>query len=977
MIGRAAGIEAGRARVAITIAIVLGILAAPAGAAPVPAPVCCVTSERPTALAVAGSTAYVGGSFRHVGRATGGLGVLDTDEGHEARQWPQVKGSVDAAVPDGAGGWYVAGEFSAIGNSSRTGLAHLRADGTVDPAWAPTLDGRVRAMALSGGVVWIGGSFTHINGDVARDNLAGLDAVTGAPAGPALGVRDTASGNARVYALVVRSFIRGTPSGPVTIRQLYVGGSFDRAGADVRHNLAAFDLSDGTTTSFDPEPNDMVMTLAMSPTVLYVGGYFTAVGSTARAYLTALQPGTGADAGWPTVVDGSVGSIAYAPAVAATAGAPARPATVYLAGVFTHVTRNTPVARSRLASVDAQTGEVQDWAPPLAGVSRLGVVGDSVYLAGHFDAPTPAGQRTNLAAVEAGGTGAFTAWDPDAEIPGPYSATLVVDPVSRTVLVGGSFDTVGGEERRGIAAIDLRTGRLTSFDPDVDGAVDALLATGDTLYAGGSFSTVNGGVTRSQLAAFARETGTATAFDAKLTGGVVTSLALAGDHVFAGGGSFQVNGTVPRHHLAAFDSRTGAVLPFQLPTNGVVQALASAGPTVYVAGDFDTVGGIPRSHLAAVEERAGTAGVVLPFDPNPNFSPSALAVDGSTLYATGNLSTVNAGVARNGGAAVDRVTGVATAWNPAVAPFGVAPTQDGVFVGGGAAHSARLDALTGGALPFDAGLDHDAGFVAASPEAGLVLAGGGLGFGIAGWLAHYALTPAAPAAPTATAGDGQASVSFAAPPDGGAPVSSYAVTASPGGRTASGTGSPISVTGLDDGTAYTFTVAATNAAGTGRASAPSDAVTPSAPPVAGGGGEGGGAAGAAGHGAGAAADTVPPVLSGLSATPRRFKRSTSLAFSLSEAATVTVTVTRRLSGRRRGRACIKPRRGLKQSCTRLQMIARLTGVRTAAGRNRVPFTARLAGRALKPGSYALTLVATDAAGNPAKPAAVTVTVLRP
>jgi hypothetical protein len=92
----------------------------------------------------------------------------------------------------------------------------------------------------------------------------------------------------------------------------------------------------------------------------------------------------------------------------------------------------------------------------------------------------------------------------------------------------------------------------------------------------------------------------------------------------------------------------------------------------------------------------------------------------------------------------------------------------------------------------------------------------------------YTAPPSSPTGAAADAGDGQATVSFDAPgSNGGATVSSYTVTSSPGGLTASGSDSPIVVGGLQDGVDYTFTVTATNAAGTGPASAPSNTVTPS------------------------------------------------------------------------------------------------------------------------------------------------------
>ncbi|WP_107352583.1 Ig-like domain-containing protein [Shewanella algae] len=90
-----------------------------------------------------------------------------------------------------------------------------------------------------------------------------------------------------------------------------------------------------------------------------------------------------------------------------------------------------------------------------------------------------------------------------------------------------------------------------------------------------------------------------------------------------------------------------------------------------------------------------------------------------------------------------------------------------------------------------------------------------------------AVVPGAPMSVSAVAADASATVSFSAPAStGGVAISSYTVTSSPGGFTASGTGSPLTVSGLSNGTGYSFTVSASNIAGTGPASSPSNTVTP-------------------------------------------------------------------------------------------------------------------------------------------------------
>ena len=98
----------------------------------------------------------------------------------------------------------------------------------------------------------------------------------------------------------------------------------------------------------------------------------------------------------------------------------------------------------------------------------------------------------------------------------------------------------------------------------------------------------------------------------------------------------------------------------------------------------------------------------------------------------------------------------------------------------------------------------------------------------------WTMAPGAPTGVSATAGNAQAEVSFTAPTFAGIPgtITQFKVTSS-SGQTATGSASPITVTGLTNGSGVTFTAQAQNAIGLGKASDASSSVTPLAEVISG------------------------------------------------------------------------------------------------------------------------------------------------
>jgi hypothetical protein len=109
------------------------------------------------------------------------------------------------------------------------------------------------------------------------------------------------------------------------------------------------------------------------------------------------------------------------------------------------------------------------------------------------------------------------------------------------------------------------------------------------------------------------------------------------------------------------------------------------------------------------------------------------------------------------------------------------------------------------------------------------------------------------------------------------------------------------------------------------------------------------------------------------------KQGSAFRYTLSERASVTITIDRPKPGRRVGRSCRKPSPRLRhrKRCTRYVSAGTLTRRANRAGRNTTKFSGRIGKKGLKPGRYRATLRAKDPAGNRSAPKRITFRIVRP
>lgn len=695
-------------------------------------------------IAQVGGKVVVGGSFTKVGPAIRGSAAPVDLAGKVFRSgFPGVAGAVFAAASDGAGGWYLGGDFATVGGLARTNLAHVDGAGAVT-SWAPNANGPVYALVAAASGVYVGGDFTTVGGGPAA-RLARLDRTTGARAwGGAV--------NRPVRALALSD--DGT--------RLYAGGEFTTVdGVDTRRLTAVSAASGARDTGFAPGPvNGTVRALESRGTRLWVAGEFTTVGAAARLRLADVDGATGAVGPFAAGTNAVVFDIAL----------DAAGTTLFVGGRFSDV---GGVARSRVAAVSTDGTVLPLNVAGISGdVLSLALEGSTgLHIAGAFVVRPERSQPATMARVDLA-TGKLSTVVPYPALPQslarpPVTGTSGVYTLARSggeLLVGGDFSDYGIIDRPRLAAYDLASGALDlGFAPEPDADVFTVKgsAQGDAVFVGGEFTRI-GGEAHRNIAKLRLDNGRAISTFTASASAFVKDLAVHPDGraLYVGGGFEQING-VAMPKLAALDPTTGALqadfqLPLTEPTNdgteGGVRALALSpdGRTLVVVGNFRRIGGQDRPLIAQVDVSRSPAtvtgwrttlfdqpcsrgwiGWMRDVDIAPDNSAIYVVTSGHFYYPA--CDTVNAFPMQPGG-------DVRPLWTTKIGDTleSVAATGDAVYIGGHFRYIetetrtqarfqlAALDPQTGAALNWAPNADGFRGVVALESEpAGLFLGSDG------------------------------------------------------------------------------------------------------------------------------------------------------------------------------------------------------------------------------------------------------------
>jgi hypothetical protein len=551
------------------------------------------------ALAMLGSDLYAGGQFTTATNSSGVAVTANFIAKWNGNEWSTLgtgmNNNVDALAILGSD-VYAGGQFTTATNSGGGAVsANFTAkwNGSSWSALGLGVSGRVRALAVSGTDVYMGGDFATAtnNGGAAItvNRMARWDGGNWSALGSGM--------NNIVYALATMS------NGNV-----YAGGLFTMAtnsgGIAVAANcIAKWDGSGWSALGLGV--SDRVRVLTVSGTNLYAGGNFVTAGGVTVNYIAKWNGNS-----WSSLGSGMSNHVA---------ALVVSDSSIYAGGLFIRSANSVParyVAKWNGSSWSALGSGID------SSVYALAVSGTNVYAGGFF---TVAGGITADYIAKWNGS----SWS--ALGSGVNANVLALAVSGADLYLGGEFTVAGGTSRFYLARWN-GSGWWSVGSPG--GVVRALATTGNDLYAGGDFALSGPSFS---LRGVGKWNGSSWSGLGLGVNNSVHALAVSGSDVYAGGLFNWATNTggagVRANYIAKWDGSSWSALGAGM--NGSVRALAVSGSDVYAGGTFTWVtnsGGaaLRVNYIAKWDGNNWSA-----LGSGMNFWVYALAVSGSDLYAGG------------------------------------------------------------------------------------------------------------------------------------------------------------------------------------------------------------------------------------------------------------------------------------------------------------------------------------------------------
>jgi uncharacterized delta-60 repeat protein len=329
-----------------------------------------------------------------------------------------------AVQPDGK--VLIGGVFTSVLGVARNNIARLNTDGTLDTAFDPNASGNffpltpsVECIAVQAdGKILVAGKFTTIGGQP-RSHMARLDPVTG--------MADSFNPNVGIgnFDKAMNSIVT-QPDG-----KILVCGQFTAIGGSSRSGVARLDPVTGLADSFNPAPNNSVISMTLQPDgEIVLGGAFTTVGGQPRIRVARLEPVNGNADSFSADANSNVLAILLQP-----------DGKILVGGEFVSI---GGVSRNRIARLDGTTGLPDSFDPHpdnvIDGSIALQANG-KVLVSGQFRNIGGA-SRFHVARLD-GATGLADSFDPN---PNEFVYSILTEPSGKTSL-GGTF-TAAGRQRR-------------------------------------------------------------------------------------------------------------------------------------------------------------------------------------------------------------------------------------------------------------------------------------------------------------------------------------------------------------------------------------------------------------------------------------------------------------------------------------------------------------------------------------------------